>query len=1649
MFNTGPIRHPSVREIDASYEDALRAVTSFQYKHLDLVHSTELPHEKEARFQRELAKNAYLDRHSTPSSSKGSGNNVFARSRSASKERENANYLRARFGSDPTAATSSSLAAGTRHRPRSQNGSKASSPQEDYFRCDSARREATGDFHVGKEDWSADFGNNISGEEGVSLLSKFQAEWKQRNKERRDNEMQEKEERRQMQSRIRRQMSDDQQPSGRLAREVDRTGEKMGKSASSVDLTNSRHAGAEHTLLSSKIKEDILLVSSDRGARGQNDSPDPVMVWRDTLRDRQMITSTILDRVLGTSSSSSGPGAPYSRDPVSDAAFLRERVKSFSPRGGAASTSLPADVYLSGDADLMDTAATGERKLRIQRDGLAESMGTIEGYQELDGLTPIDWKADWRSGKYDKNLKNKPPLITGLSPVDTGLPEHYRQTGTDRHISSSNHLDDEEDDDHVDPQLHEELLNGGFPQGRRVKELFEAEGNGIPSASAALSSTLVKSELAELDGLLKKKCHPDGVGDITPIESDDEIRPRTAQDEERKMLWDDDPSMKKMLNLKDDVDHVKGHGSRVCASSTGRTSTTNKPRRNFSTKMDVEEDEAGEDDTVELKGGFLENRPSTSPREVEDVEDENDPTSDAGRGMSSSFLNSTASASTMMPGGGRRKSGGTTTGMNKGSAAASSSASAASASSSSASNNETRAERDARRLQALCEDTDDTTSPKSLHQKIRREFFRPGDHLATHEELVEGREDAAVRERMVEAGEEGMLGDKDELEQEEEKDRLLGDIRYAAIRGDVDLAMEGSELLRQSGIGGGGDPGYDDDDNYTGGVGDVQHEVLPSIDAKYGVEDDNQVFVIIPRQEDTPTGNPSPTMKTNSPAKTEYNSYNQAAAQNNFSSSSGNKPMQEVVREPMQEVTRGPSSGPGPSPGSASGNMINVPSTTAASFTPASRTAGPPSSAATPKRSLVRGVRGAVPSRMGIPAPGERSGSPVSSLRARAADVVREDGETLKKLATGAQAARAAAAGHYQDSLQLRVGSGVKPNSGVSNEVAKSSSTRVAFGSRPVASGARSRSASHTSAGGRNRVPTASTATNPARNVGSRRSRNILGSSGSGGKIRTTMNTRSASASSSKANNEQLQRAQQLEKSAAFLFGNADEENYSRSSSAKLLSATSSISASNKPSLPASLASAAEKAKSPVLLGPAQRFVEAEGGGTGLDGVNRKNASNRRMDRNEIRNAMDDERGRARGRDPVTLAGAAVAELGASSVTDVEARLRSAVKEGVSFPIEHVDEEEIYEELQGTADQQEMNLSSSQTRNVGLLNESKSAEHDKAWELMKQTRTEQGDLRSIYDLDGRWRSDSGLDIVVRNGVCTWLNLPPQEGSAGPPSVAFTSRQSLAIDGDEYAILRCEYFEGVVCGVRWSDDDYWHRNEKELHDLISKQLKVQALQPETLQLGRAAFQEADLGKAMPKANYLIRQGGSVPTSFMPNARNRTSLWNAGAQETRLDRERLRQYLINEEVMGITARQKRQIDKEKSEHIKTRDRLTAVLRGSRLPMRTKANKNTDVLSLYQKSKKVWEQYPTLKYKNPHDIRMERAGKHPNRGPTSAVPKVKPYFTEAFFVNRDTYATASRRKLPVRQAAVEELSTRRKQLGRQTLFSNPQKKTLGVGP
>ena len=76
ILATMAIRVPSKAEIDSSYEDALRAVTGYKYEQLSLV---ENEHEQARRFERELAKNAYLERNS-PAKSEG-----------------NLDYLRARY----------------------------------------------------------------------------------------------------------------------------------------------------------------------------------------------------------------------------------------------------------------------------------------------------------------------------------------------------------------------------------------------------------------------------------------------------------------------------------------------------------------------------------------------------------------------------------------------------------------------------------------------------------------------------------------------------------------------------------------------------------------------------------------------------------------------------------------------------------------------------------------------------------------------------------------------------------------------------------------------------------------------------------------------------------------------------------------------------------------------------------------------------------------------------------------------------------------------------------------------------------------------------------------------------------------------------------------------------------------------------------------------------------------------------------------------------------------------------------------------------------------------------------------------------------------------------------------------------------------
>eukprot|EP00392_Amoebophrya_sp_AT5.2_P010944 g11017.t1 len=322
-----------------------------------------------------------------------------------------------------------------------------------------------------------------------------------------------------------------------------------------------------------------------------------------------------------------------------------------------------------------------------------------------------------------------------------------------------------------------------------------------------------------------------------------------------------------------------------------------------------------------------------------------------------------------------------------------------------------------------------------------------------------------------------------------------------------------------------------------------------------------------------------------------------------------------------------------------------------------------------------------------------------------------------------------------------------------------------------------------------------------------------------------------------------------------------------------------------------------------------------------------------------------------------------------------------------------------------------------------------SASHDAASSACAPNRAQNaGELRSIHDLEGRWHSDSGLEIVVRNAVCTWLNLPPSEGSDGPPSVAFTSRQTLAIDGDEYAIEGCDYFEQIVCGLRWSDGDYWHREEQELHELVAKNLRIaQYLRDDddTKLLSATSFNPAARIPPLPSSRrgFLQMQEGTAGL----------------ATEARLDAKKLRNYLIDEAVTSMNVAQRKAAKRRENELRMDRDRMNAVLHGSRLPMRAHSTKKTDVLSLYQSKKKVWDTFPTLKHDNPHDIKQERTGtkKQGQGGGSGGISRAKPFFSEGFFLSRDTFATAARKR-GKRHAEEPPSSAKNKHVGRETVFT-----------
>ena len=96
-------------------------------------------------------------------------------------------------------------------------------------------------------------------------------------------------------------------------------------------------------------------------------------------------------------------------------------------------------------------------------------------------------------------------------------------------------------------------------------------------------------------------------------------------------------------------------------------------------------------------------------------------------------------------------------------------------------------------------------------------------------------------------------------------------------------------------------------------------------------------------------------------------------------------------------------------------------------------------------------------------------------------------------------------------------------------------------------------------------------------------------------------------------------------------------------------------------------------------------------------------------------------------------------------------------------------------------------------------------------------------LRHLREIEGKWISESGLEILVREGVCYWLNV---EREGGAPSVPFSGKGSLLVDGDEYRIIRCDRVHGVPSGLRWSDDDYWHRAHAELSDLVRQAQQLQ-------------------------------------------------------------------------------------------------------------------------------------------------------------------------------------------------------------------------------
>ncbi|CAD7971528.1 unnamed protein product [Amoebophrya sp. A120] len=297
----------------------------------------------------------------------------------------------------------------------------------------------------------------------------------------------------------------------------------------------------------------------------------------------------------------------------------------------------------------------------------------------------------------------------------------------------------------------------------------------------------------------------------------------------------------------------------------------------------------------------------------------------------------------------------------------------------------------------------------------------------------------------------------------------------------------------------------------------------------------------------------------------------------------------------------------------------------------------------------------------------------------------------------------------------------------------------------------------------------------------------------------------------------------------------------------------------------------------------------------------------------------------------------------------------------------------------------------------------------------KQSSTVGKELRSVYDLDGRWSSDSGLDIVVRDGICTWLNLPPQEGSQGPPSVAFTSRQTLAIDGDEYEIQRVDYFENIVCGLKWSDNDYWHREERELHQLVAEQLKLQQLEVDDRDqkiLSSTSF------------NPNLRLPPGPPSAHERRMKKNRNFFvsestPALAREARLDAKKLRNYLIEEAAEAMSSKNQRAARKKAMELRMRADRMNAIVHGSRLPMRAHSTKKTDVLALYQQSKNVWDSFPTLKYQDPHLIKTERMKKKPGTSTTTtAIPKAKPFFADGFFLSRDTFATANRKQAKKKQ-------------------------------